>query len=108
MSEREVEPEEHPVPPRAERMRAAGREVDAVAEGEGEERGDRDLREVVALEEVPAHLEMEHLRLARPGLEDDVALEAAGVHPVVADGRDERVRQPVVELRGEALRAALE
>src|SRR5262249_36588144 len=108
MSEREVEPEEHAVPPRAERIRAARCQVHAVADREREERRDRHLREVVALEEIPAHLEMEDLRLAWSGLEDDVALEAARVHPVVADRRHEGVREAVVELGREPLRAALE
>src|SRR6476660_1414865 len=108
MSEGEVEPEEDAVPPRAEGMRSAGRQVDAVPEREDEERRDRYLREVVALEDVPAHLQVQDLRLARAGLEDHVALVAAGLHPVVPDGGQERVRQPVVELRGEPLRPAHE
>src|SRR5205823_15120046 len=84
-SERKVESEEEPVAPGAEWMRPAGGEVDAVAERQDEQRRNRHAREVVALEDVPAQLQVEDLRLARARTEDAVALVAAGHHPVVAD-----------------------
>src|SRR5439155_25922264 len=108
ISERKVEPEEDPVAPGAERMRSPGGQVDAVAERQREQRGNGHPRQVVALEEVPAHLEVEDLGLARPRLEDDVALEATGLHPVVADRGQEAVREAVVELRRQTLRVPLE
>src|SRR2546430_5703146 len=107
-SERKIEPEEDPVAPGAEWMRPAGGEVDTVAEREGEQRRDGHPREVVALEDVPAELQVQDLRLARARLEDDVALVAAGLHPVVADRRQQAVRQAVVGLRRQPLRVAHE
>src|SRR2546428_13111156 len=66
------------------------------------------FRSVVALEQVPAHLQVEHLRLAWAGLEDDVALKPARLHPVVAHRGQEAVRQTIVEPRRQALRPAPE
>src|SRR5438552_18926890 len=88
-SERKVEPEEDPVAPGAERMRPAGGEVDAVAERQDEQRRNRHARKVVALEDVPAELQLEEPRLARARRDDDDALEAAGLQPGVAERRQQ-------------------